>query len=80
MNGVVREIRRKRKRKGLDMAGNKVVQPVAAYEDHVVEIRWTLKAGGYFYQRVTIPPKATREAIASGDKAIASETPGGPAD
>lgn len=50
------------------MAGIRVI---SVYEGDTVEIQWTLRDGGIraldappaiYYQRVTIPPKATREA------------------
>ena len=43
------------------MASNTVVRRLDAIEGETVEIRWWLRDGGEFHQRVTIPPKATRE-------------------
>lgn len=38
------------------------VKPVRALEGEQVEIIWTCADGTTYYQRVAIPPKATREA------------------
>lgn len=38
------------------------VRQVRAHEGEIVEIRWTCADGTMFYQRLTIPPKATRDA------------------
>ena len=44
---------------------NKVVRAFKhVLEGEVVLIRWSLKAGGFYYMEVTCPPKATREAQA----------------
>jgi hypothetical protein len=39
-----------------------IVVPVHADSRSLVEIRWHLDDGAIYYQRVAIPPKATREA------------------
>lgn len=38
------------------------IRQVRAYEGETVEIAWRTKDGSTFYQRLTIPPKATRAA------------------
>ncbi len=39
-----------------------IIRPVYAFETETVLIKWTLKDGTVFEQKVTVPPKATREA------------------
>lgn len=39
------------------------IRQVRAHEGEVVEIGWQLNDGTSFYQRLTIPPKATRDAV-----------------
>jgi len=43
------------------MTHKKIVQ-FKVHEDETVEIKWLLKDNTVFYQRIGIPPKATREA------------------
>lgn len=38
------------------------IRVVRAYEGETVEIQWRLEGGAIYVQRVTIPPKATRDA------------------
>lgn len=38
------------------------IRQVRAFEGEVVEIAWQCQDGAVFHQRVTVPPKATREA------------------
>lgn len=50
-----------------------IVVPVHANEHSLVEVRWHCRDGSIYYQRVSIPPKATREAhgvtVAAEEKA-----------
>jgi hypothetical protein len=39
-----------------------IIRPIPAFETETVEIRWTLRDGGAFVQRVTIPPPIVRVA------------------
>lgn len=38
------------------------IRAVRVYEDETVELQWRCLDGTVFIQRITIPPKATREA------------------
>jgi len=40
------------------------IRVVRAHEEETVEIAWTCADGSRYVQRITIPPKATREAQA----------------
>lgn len=39
-----------------------IVRAIRCFEGDTVEIQWKLKTGETYYQRVTVPPKATRDA------------------
>lgn len=39
------------------------IRQVRAFEGETVEIAWTCRDDSKFYQRLTIPPTATREAM-----------------
>jgi len=43
------------------MSPGRIIRHVEALEGEEVDIKWTLKEGGLYWQRVQIPPKATRE-------------------
>jgi hypothetical protein len=38
------------------------VRPICAFEDETVVIRWQLADGRVYWERRTVPPRATREA------------------
>lgn len=61
------------------MSPPRFIRQVAAHESETVEIRWTCRDGSFFHQRVTIPPTATRAAVAtppeSPDELASAEDP-----
>lgn len=46
------------------------IRQLRAYEGETVEIAWTCQDGSVFHQRVTIPPKATRDTVAGERNAV----------
>lgn len=42
------------------MSPTEFVRQLTAHEGETVEIKWRLADGNVYYQRVTVPPKATR--------------------
>lgn len=49
------------------------LRQLPAIEGETVEIRWSCHDGTLFFQRLTIPPKSSRDAIAAADRNAAGQ-------